>query len=124
MILTSDFAFTRARFTDAHDGSADIWLGDPGSYASEAAKIVASAEMAIHDDAGARVNTIVFHDETSVRSGGLPVSGRASLSAITRACKKASRCRHRFPLTATGHLAQDLGSWFPGAPTDCVGGLG
>ncbi len=39
LTLTGDFAFTRARFTDADDGSADVWPGHPGGYVPEAAKI-------------------------------------------------------------------------------------
>ena len=47
--FNGNIAFTRARFTDADDGSADVVPGHPGSYVPEAAKIIASAEMAIQN---------------------------------------------------------------------------
>ena len=74
--FTGDFAFTRARFTNADDGSADIQPGHPGSYIPEAAKIIASAEMAIRDlgpwDGGLRFRYFgprPLLEDGSVRSG-------------------------------------------------------
>ncbi len=74
--FTGDFAFTRARFTNADDGSADIQPGHPGSYIPEAAKIIASAEMAIRDlgpwDGGLRFRYFgprPLLEDASVRSG-------------------------------------------------------
>ena len=46
--LTGDFAYTRARFTDADDGAADVEPGHPGNFVPEAAKIIAGAELAVH----------------------------------------------------------------------------
>ncbi len=74
--FTGDFAFTRARFTDADDGSADVWPGHPGSYVPEAAKIIASAEMAIQNlgpwDGGLRMRYFgprPLTEDGSIRSG-------------------------------------------------------
>jgi hypothetical protein len=74
--FTADFAFTRARFTDADDGSADVWPGHPGSYIPEAAKIIASAEMAIQNlgpwDGGLRMRYFgprPLTEDGSIRSG-------------------------------------------------------
>jgi hypothetical protein len=47
-----DFAYTRARFTDVDDGSADVEPGHPGNFVPEAAKIIAGAEIAVHDLGG------------------------------------------------------------------------
>jgi outer membrane receptor protein involved in Fe transport len=74
--LDGDIAFTRARFTDADDGSADVEPGHPGSYIPEAAKVVASAEMAIQNlgawDGGLRFRYFgprPLLEDGSVRSG-------------------------------------------------------
>ena len=74
--FNGDFAFTRARFTDADDGSADVWPGHPGSYVPEAAKIIASAEMAIQNlgpwDGGLRMRYFgprPLTEDGSIRSG-------------------------------------------------------
>ena len=42
LALNGNFAFTRARYTDADDGSADTEPGHPGSHIPGAAKIIAS----------------------------------------------------------------------------------
>ena len=47
--LNGDFAFTRARFTAPDTGVADVEPGHPGTYIPEAAKVIASAEMAIQN---------------------------------------------------------------------------
>jgi len=47
--FNGNFAFTRARFTNADDGSADVEPGHPGNFVPEAAKIIAGAEIAVHD---------------------------------------------------------------------------
>jgi hypothetical protein len=47
--LTGDVAFTRARFANADDGAADVEPGHPGNFIPEAAKVIASAEAAVHD---------------------------------------------------------------------------
>jgi outer membrane receptor protein involved in Fe transport len=71
--FTGDFAFTRARFTDTDDGSADVWPGHPGSYVPEAAKIIASAEMAIQNlgpwDGGLRMR--YFGPRPLTEDGGI-----------------------------------------------------
>ncbi|HEY1505450.1 MAG TPA: TonB-dependent receptor [Stellaceae bacterium] len=74
--FTGDFAFTRARFTNADDGGADVWPGHPGSYIPEAAKIIASAEMAIQNlgpwDGGLRMRYFgprPLTEDASIRSG-------------------------------------------------------
>ena len=76
LTLIGDFAFTRARFTDADDGSADVWPGHLGSYVPEAAKIIASSELAIHDlgswDGGLRMRYFgprPLTEDASIRSG-------------------------------------------------------
>jgi hypothetical protein len=45
--LDGDFAFTRARYTNEDDGSADTEPGHPGSYIPGAAKMVASAGVTL-----------------------------------------------------------------------------
>jgi hypothetical protein len=74
--FSGDFAFTRARFTNADDGSTDVWPGHPGSYVPEAAKIIASADMSIHDggawDGGLRMRYFgprPLTEDGSIRSG-------------------------------------------------------
>ncbi|HEX3970346.1 MAG TPA: TonB-dependent receptor [Stellaceae bacterium] len=74
--FTGDFAFTHARFTNADDGSADVWPGHPGSYIPEAAKMIASAEMAIQNlgpwDGGVRMRYFgprPLTEDASIRSG-------------------------------------------------------
>jgi outer membrane receptor protein involved in Fe transport len=47
--FNGDFAYTRARFTNADDGSADVEPGHPGNYIPEAAAIIAGAEIAVRD---------------------------------------------------------------------------
>ena len=47
--FNGDFAFSRARFTNAEEGYADRSHDHPGSYIPESAKVVASAEMAIQN---------------------------------------------------------------------------
>lgn len=47
--FSADFAFTRARFTAPDPGTADVEPGHPGTYIPEAAKAIASAEMAIQN---------------------------------------------------------------------------
>jgi outer membrane receptor protein involved in Fe transport len=74
--FTGDFAFSHARFTNADDGSADVWPGHPGSYVPEASKIIASAEMAIQNlgpwDGGLRMRYFgprPLTEDGSIRSG-------------------------------------------------------
>ena len=43
LTFDGDFAFTRARYTNEDDGSADTEPGHPGSYIPGAAKMIASA---------------------------------------------------------------------------------
>jgi outer membrane receptor protein involved in Fe transport len=45
----ADFAFSRARFTDADNGAADTEPGHPGSYIPGASKINATAAITVHD---------------------------------------------------------------------------
>ncbi len=47
--VNGDFAFTRARFTAPDDGLADVEPGHPGDYIPEAAKVIASAEIAVQN---------------------------------------------------------------------------
>ncbi|HLI21514.1 MAG TPA: TonB-dependent receptor [Stellaceae bacterium] len=74
--FNGDFAFTRARFTNPDDGSADVWPGHPGSYIPEAAKMIASAEAAIQNlgpwDGGLRMRYFgprPLTEDGSIRSG-------------------------------------------------------
>jgi outer membrane receptor protein involved in Fe transport len=74
--FTGDFAFTRARFTAPDTGVADVWPGHPGDYIPEAAKIIASAEMAIENlgawDGGLRFRYFgprPLVEDGSIRSG-------------------------------------------------------
>ena len=76
LTFTGDFAFTRARFTAPDNGSADVEPGHPGSYIPEAAKVIASAEMAIQNlgnwDGGLRFRYFgprPLLEDGSVRSG-------------------------------------------------------
>jgi outer membrane receptor protein involved in Fe transport len=47
--FNGNFDFTRARFTNADDGSADVEPGHPGDFVPEAANIIVGAEIAVHD---------------------------------------------------------------------------
>jgi hypothetical protein len=74
--LVGAFAYTRARFTDADDGSADVEPGHPGNLVPAAAKIIASAELAVHDldgwDGGLRFRYFgprPLTEDGTVRSG-------------------------------------------------------
>ena len=74
--LNGDFAFTRARFTTPDSGVADVWLGHPGDYIPEAAKIIASAEAAIQNlgpwDGGLRMRYFgprPLTEDGTIRSG-------------------------------------------------------
>jgi hypothetical protein len=74
--FNGDLAFTRARFTVPDTGAADVWPGHPGSYIPEAAKVIASAEMAIQHlgawDGGLRFRYFgprPLVEDGSVRSG-------------------------------------------------------
>jgi outer membrane receptor protein involved in Fe transport len=74
--FNGDLAFTRARFTNADDGSADVWPGHPGSYIPEAAKMIASAEAAVQNlgpwDGGLRMRYFgprPLTEDGSIRSG-------------------------------------------------------
>jgi len=49
LALNGNFAFTRARYTDADNGSADTEPGHPGSYIPGAAKIIASGSARLVD---------------------------------------------------------------------------
>ncbi len=76
LLLSGDFAFTRARFTDADDGLADVEPGHPGSYIPEAAKMIASAEAAVKNlgpwDGGLRFRYFgprPLLEDATVRSG-------------------------------------------------------
>ena len=74
--LNADLAFTRARFTNGDEGSADVQPGHSGSYIPEAAKVIASAELGIHDlgawDGGLRLRYFgprPLLEDGTVRSG-------------------------------------------------------
>ncbi|HXP31638.1 MAG TPA: TonB-dependent receptor [Stellaceae bacterium] len=76
LVLSGDFAFTRARFADTDTGAADVEPGHPGSYIPEAAKIIASAEIAVQNlgawDGGLRFRYFgprPLLEDASVRSG-------------------------------------------------------
>jgi hypothetical protein len=47
LIVDADFAFSRARFTDADPGTADTIPGRPGNYIPGSAKIIASAGVTV-----------------------------------------------------------------------------
>jgi len=72
----ADLAFTRARFTNGDEGSADVQPGHSGSYIPEAAKVIASAELGIQDlgawDGGLRLRYFgprPLLEDGTVRSG-------------------------------------------------------
>ncbi len=74
--FNGDFAFTRARFTTPDNGLGDVEPGHPGDYIPEAAKVIASAEMAIQNlgawDGGLRLRYFgprPLLEDGSVRSG-------------------------------------------------------
>ncbi len=74
--FNGDIAYTRARFTTADDGAADVEPGHLGNFVPEAAKIIAGAEVAVHDldgwDGGVRFRYFgprPLVEDGSVRSG-------------------------------------------------------
>ncbi len=74
--FNGDFDFTRARFTAPDTGCCDVEPGHPGNYIPEAAKVIASAEMAIQNlgawDGGLRFRYFgprPLLEDGSVRSG-------------------------------------------------------
>ena len=74
--FAGDFDFTRARFTAPDTGVADVWPGHPGNYIPEAAKVIASGEMAIQNlgawDGGLRFRYFgprPLVEDGSIRSG-------------------------------------------------------
>ena len=76
LTFDSDIAFSRARFTDADDGTADTIDGHPGSYIPGAAKVNASAALTI-DNLGPWEGALEYRyfgprallEDGSVRSG-------------------------------------------------------
>jgi hypothetical protein len=101
--FNSDIAFTRAGFSDADDGSGDVEPGHPGNHIPLAAKVIAAAEMTVHDlgawDGGLRFRYFgprPMLEDGSARSGPTPLFD----------------ARLGYRLTETLHLGPDVFSLY------------